>query len=92
MQTPTAPKPTNDLFRVGDRVRIEPQRRADAFDVVLRGRAATICGIEHDVDGRVFATVTIDDDPGKDLGPSGKPGHRFFFELDELTLIERGRA
>jgi hypothetical protein len=79
-------------FAIGDRVRIEPKRCADAFDIVLRGRAATVCGMEHDVDGRTFATVTIDDDPGADLGLTGQPGHRFFFELDELMLIEKGGA
>ena len=43
----------------------------------------------HDTDTRFsgrrrFCTVTVDADPGRDLGLLGQPGHRFFFELDEL--------
>jgi hypothetical protein len=29
----------------------------------------------------------VDDDPGKDLGLQGEPGHRFFFGLDEVEVI-----
>jgi hypothetical protein len=36
------------------------------------------------VDGRAFFTVTVDDDPGRDLGAAGLPGHRFFFRVDEV--------
>jgi hypothetical protein len=71
----------------GDRVRLKPSRRADIFDVALAGRTATVCSIEEDFESNVYACVTIDDDPGKDLGREGKPGHRFFFGLDELEKI-----
>jgi hypothetical protein len=73
--------------RVGTRVRLHPTRRADAFDIVLAGRLATIAAVERDLDGRVHCAVTIDDDPGADLGACGMPGHRFYFSPDELEVI-----
>jgi hypothetical protein len=35
----------------------------------------------------VQCAVTIDDDPGADLGIEGLPGHRFFFRPDELEVV-----
>ena len=72
---------------VGARVRLQPRRRADILDVALAGRAATIASIEQDVEGRVFVVVTVDDDPGRDLGAGGALAHRFFFEPDEVELL-----
>ena len=74
-------------LRVGARVRLQPRRRADILDVALAGRAATIASIEQDVEGRVFVVVTVDDDPGRDLGAGGALAHRFFFEPDEVELL-----
>jgi hypothetical protein len=71
----------------GDRVRLKPTRRADIFDLALAGRAATVCSIERDFEDNVYACVVVDDDPGKDLGREGKPGHRFFFFLNELEKL-----
>ncbi len=71
----------------GDRVRIAPRGRADALDVVLRGKIATVRTLEEDAEGRVFATVTVDEDPGQDFGVQGLPGHRFFFQLDDLERL-----
>ncbi len=71
-------------FKPGDRVRLRPRRRADAFDLLLDGKAATVVSIEQDFESRVFLAVTVDDDPGHDLGAQGKPGHRFFFGIDEV--------
>jgi hypothetical protein len=73
--------------RPGTRVRLAPARRADAFDVLLRGRLATVAAVERDLDGNVHCAVTLDDDPGADLGADGLPGHRFFFAPDELEVI-----
>ncbi|HEY4121823.1 MAG TPA: hypothetical protein VGM56_28345 [Byssovorax sp.] len=72
------------VLGAGDRVRLCPKRRADVFDLALAGRVATIASVEQDVDGRAFFTVTVDDDPGRDLGAAGLPGHRFFFRVDEV--------
>jgi hypothetical protein len=74
-------------FRAGDRVRLAPKGRADAFDTLLAGRAATVVSVETDFEGTEYVTVTIDDDPGRDLGVTGQPGHRFFFRLDEVEAL-----
>jgi hypothetical protein len=71
----------------GDRVVLRPRVRSDIFDVALAGRMATVLSIEQDWDGRTYFTVTIDDDPGRDLGAEGKPGHRFFFGPDEVEPV-----
>lgn len=68
----------------GDRVRLRPRHRADIFDMALDGMTATIDSIEEDYDGRVYVAVTVDEDPGRDLGSLRQPGHRFFFLLDEV--------
>jgi hypothetical protein len=71
-------------FAVGERVRLRPRSRADAMDVVLAGLDATIVSIESTLEGEELFCVTIDRDPGRDLGERGFPGHRFFFRLDEM--------
>jgi hypothetical protein len=75
-------------FRPGDRVRIWPLGDADILDIALKGKSATIASIEQDLEDQVYFAVTIDDDPGKDLGVDGKPGHRFFFRPEEVELID----
>ena len=79
----------NAEVRVGDHVRLRPkQQGADAFDIILRGKTATIAAIEQDYENRIHLAVTIDDDPGADIGTAGKPvGHRFFFRPDEVEPI-----
>jgi hypothetical protein len=74
-------------IRPGDRVRLCPRSRADAFDMLLAGTSATVLSIEQDYEGTTFLAVTVDDDPGRDLGDEGKPGHRFFFRPDEVELL-----
>jgi hydrogenase large subunit len=71
-------------FKKGDRVRLQPRRRADIFDIALAGKLATVVSVEQDFEDGVHLCVTVDDDPGKDLGVEGKPGHRFFFGTDEV--------
>jgi hypothetical protein len=71
----------------GDRVRLRPRRGGDVLDIALSGKAATIAAIEQDYENRIHLAVTIDDDPGRDLGMDGKPGHRFFFSPDEVEII-----
>jgi hypothetical protein len=68
----------------GERVRLRPRPGRDVFDQLLRGEPATIIGCEQDLEGRDYYTVTLDNDPGRDLGLQGFPGHRFFFEPDEV--------
>lgn len=73
--------------QVGDQVRLHPRARADIFDIALSGMVATIESIERDFDDRVHVAVTIDSDPGKDLGLARMPGHRFFFAPDEIEPL-----
>jgi hypothetical protein len=67
---------------------LRPRRRADAFDLMLDGKTAVITAVEQDFEDNVHLAVTIDDDPGKDLGADGMPGHRFFFHPDEVERLE----
>lgn len=77
-------------LHVGDRVRLEPRGSADALDMLLRGRTATIESIEQDYEDVVYLAVIIDDDPGADLGILRQPGHRFFFTLGDVVAVEDG--
>jgi hypothetical protein len=76
--------------RRGDRVRLRPAGRADILDLALAGKTATVEAIEEDYDGRVYLAVTVDEDPGKDLGLLRQPGHRFFFRPEELEPLPEG--
>jgi hypothetical protein len=79
-------------IRAGDRVRLRPRGRADIMDLALEGMTATVEAIEQDFEGRVYLAVTVDDDPGKDLGTLRQPGHRFFFHPEEVEPLPGGAA
>jgi hydrogenase maturation protease len=74
-------------LRRRSRVRLKPRAGGDIFDVALAGRTAMIESIEHDTDGNVQLAVTVDDDPGRDLGERSQPGHRFFFRTEEVEPL-----
>ena len=74
-------------LRAGDRVRLRPRGRADIFDLALDGMTAMIESIEQDYEDRVHLAVTVEEDPGRDLGAMHQPGHRFFFLLDEVEPL-----
>ena len=75
-------------LKPGDRVVLRPHAGGDVMDIALRGKAATIAAIEQDFENRIHVAVTIDEDPGRDFGMAGKPGHRLFFSLDEVEIVE----
>jgi hypothetical protein len=75
---------TPTSWRKGDRVRLHPARRADIFDIALEGRIAIIDAVERDFEDNVHLAVTVEDDPGKDLGAAAQIGHRFFFHPEEV--------
>jgi hypothetical protein len=79
-------------IRRGDRVRLHPRGRADILDLALAGRTATVEAIEQDYEGRIYLAVTVDDDPGKDLGALRQPGHRFFFQPEEVEPLGTERS
>ena len=72
---------------IGDRVRLNPKRRADIMDLVLKDRVAVIEAIECDFEDRIHLAVTIADDPGRELGLAHMSGHRFFFSPDEVQPL-----
>jgi hydrogenase maturation protease len=74
-------------FGAGDRVRLRPKGRADILDLALQGKEATVVAVEEDLEGRRYIAVTVEDDPGSDLGRAGFPGHRFFFRPDEVEPL-----
>ena len=71
-------------LRVGDRVRLWPQKSADIMDIALNGKVAVIEAIEQDFDDQIQLAVVLDDDPGREFGMMRQPGHRFFFSPDEV--------
>jgi hydrogenase maturation protease len=75
------------VVRRGSRVRLAPRAGGDVLDLALAGRTGIVEGIEEDVDGRMHVAVTVEDDPGRDLGHARMPGHRFFFPLDEVQPL-----
>ena len=79
-------------LRVGDRVRLCPGEHADIIDLALAGQAATIEAVEIDFEHRVHVAVTVDADPGRDLGQQRLPGHRFFFSPDEIEPLDAQAA
>lgn len=75
-------------LRVGDRVRLWPQKRADIIDLALAGQAAIIEAIEQDFENQIQLAVVLEDDPGREFGMMRQPGHRFFFSPDEVEPLE----
>jgi hypothetical protein len=73
--------------RAGDRVRIKPKRRADAFDIMLAGKIGIIEALEEDVEGEIHFALVLEDDPGRELGMARQPGHRFFYSIDEVEPV-----
>jgi hypothetical protein len=77
-------------LRIGDRVRLWPQKKADIIDMALTGKVAVIEAIEQDFEDQVQLAVVLDDDPGREFGMMRQPGHRFFFSPDEIEPMLKG--
>jgi hypothetical protein len=68
--------------RRGTPVVLRPTRRADAQDLFLKDRPATVAGVFRDVDDNEYVAVTLDDDPmAAELEWQGR---YFYFYPDEL--------
>jgi hydrogenase maturation protease len=74
-------------LRRGSRVRLRPRGCADVFDIALAGRLAVVDAIEQDTEGAIRLVVTVDDDPGRDLGAASQLAHRFFFAPEEVEPV-----
>lgn len=72
----------------GHRVRIRPKARADVLDLALEGQTAIVQAVEQDMEGKIHLAVVMENDPGKDLGLLRQPGHRFFYGVDEVEVLE----
>lgn len=73
--------------RIGDRVHLRPREGGDIMDAALAGKVAIIESIEQDYEGKIQVAVVLDDDPGRDLGLLRQPGHRFFFNVEEIEPV-----
>ena len=78
--------------RTGSRVRLRPRKGGDVMDMALAGQIATIECIEQDYEGRSHVCVVLDEDPGKDMGLLRQPGHRFFFDAEEVEPLSPEEA
>ena len=72
----------------GGRVMLWPRARGDIMDLALCGKVAFVETIEQDYEDRVHLSVTLEDDPGRDLGDAHILGHRFFFSPDEVVPLD----
>ncbi|MGC2558256.1 MAG: hydrogenase maturation protease [Terriglobales bacterium] len=73
--------------RPGSRVRLRPRKGGDVMDIALAGQVATIECIEQDYEGKQHVCVVLDQDPGRDMGLLRQPGHRFFFDAEEVEPL-----
>ena len=78
--------------RRGDRVRLEPSRHADAMDICLRGRLATVTSVYQTLEGAPYIAVVPDDDPF--AAADERYRRSLFFHPDELVPIspDAGRS
>jgi hydrogenase maturation protease len=74
-------------LRRRSRVRLRPRQGGDVFDIALAGRSAVVEEIVQGVDGEIQLAVTVEDDPGADLGAEKTLGHRFFFSPEEVEPL-----
>jgi hydrogenase maturation protease len=73
--------------KVGDRVRLRPRPGGDVLDIALAGQVAHVESLEQDYEGKTHVCVVMEDDPGRDLGLLRQPGHRFFFDAEEVEAL-----
>ncbi len=66
-------------------VRLHPKRRADAWDMFLAGKVATVQAVHQDLEDVMYVAVTVDDDPASDLHEWY--GRSFFFYPDEIEPL-----
>ncbi len=79
-------------MRAGDRVRLHPRKGGDVLDIALAGQTATIEALEQDYEGKLHVCVVLDNDPGRDMGLLRQPGHRFFFDPEEVEPLPTQNA
>ena len=76
-------------LKKGSRVLVQPRPGGDIMDLALAGKVAFIEAIEQDYEDRIYLAVTLEDDPGRDLGEDRTTlGHRFFFSPEEVVPLD----
>ena len=75
-------------LKKGSRVLLWPRSGGDIMDMALKGKVAFVEGIEQDYEERIYIAVTLEDDPGRDLGEDRFLGHRFFFSPEEVEPLD----
>ena len=71
-------------LKIGDRVRLRPRPGGDILDMALADKVGIIEAIEQNYEGEHHLAIVLDDDPGRDMGMLRQPGHRFFFNPEEV--------
>ena len=71
----------------GTRVVLRPRAGGDVFDSAVDGKLAVVEQVHADLDGAVQLAVTLEDDPGRDMGERRRPGHRFFFSPADVEPL-----
>ncbi len=79
-------------IKKGSRVLLQPRPGGDVMDLALAGKAAFVEVIEQDYEDRIYIVVTLEDDPGRDLGGDRILGHRFFFSPEEVIPLDLENA
>ena len=79
-------------LKKGSRVLLWPRPGGDIMDLALAGKAAFVEDIEQDYEDRIYIAVTLEDDPGRDLGGDRILGHRFFFSPKEVVPLDVDHA
>jgi hypothetical protein len=72
----------------GSRVLLRPRAGGDIIDLALAQKVAFVEGIEQDFEDRIYLSVTLEEDPGRDLGDARMLGHRFFFSPEEVVPLD----
>ena len=75
-------------LKKGSRVLLWPRSGGDIMDIALKGKIALVESIEQDYEDRIHIAVTLEDDPGRDLGGDRILGHRFFFSPEEVEPLD----
>ncbi len=75
-------------LRRGSRVLLRPAPRGDVFDLALDGRVGVVEATEEDDTGEIHVVVTLEEDPGRELGEARFIAHRFFFRTDEVVPLD----
>jgi hydrogenase maturation protease len=74
----------------GSHVVLRPSAGGDVLDRAMEGKVARVESVEQDMEGGLQLAVTLDEDPGQDLGAARKPAHRFFFSPAEVEPLAGG--